>query len=189
MDKLNNSEDAKRLLKGLGLSIDEAVVRQVVNVLSGKVHKSLYSLYATRPDKPAPVCGKGSVYKIKKLYDKGDLRPYLAYLSQWTTVDEAEAEQVKETDHESDNIIYGELTLTKNEIHVLNEYRLELTTGVSEYDVPVPTRPVFQELCLKRIVQVQQRRTYSGPHQYDQSYWIFTDFGKECIQYLEKMNK
>ncbi len=88
MDKLNNSEDAERFLQGLGLHIDEGVVRQVVNVLSGKAHQSLYSLYATRPDKPAPVCGKGSAYKIKKLYDGGELQPYLAYLSQRGTVDE-----------------------------------------------------------------------------------------------------
>ena len=74
------------------------------------------------------------------------------YLSQGPTVDEAEAEQVEETERESDNIIYRELTLTKNEIHVLIEYKLEMTTGVSEYDVPVPTRPVFQEFCLKGIV-------------------------------------
>ncbi len=89
MDKLSNSEDAKRLLQGLGLHIDEAVVRQVVNVLSGKAHQSLYSLYATRPDKPPPVCGKGSVSKIKKLYDEGELRPYLDYLSDSLTIGEA----------------------------------------------------------------------------------------------------
>jgi len=101
MDKLNNSEDAKRLLQGLGLHIDEAVVRQVVNVLSGKAHQSLYSLYATRPDKPAPVCAKGSVYKIKKLYDEGELKPYLAYLSHCPTVDEARHEQIKEAEQEA----------------------------------------------------------------------------------------
>ena len=188
MDKLNNPEDAKMFLQGLGLHIDEAVVRQVVNVLSGKAHQSRYSLYATRPDKPAPVCGKGSVYKIKKLYDEGELEPYLAYLSQGQTVDEVEAEQVKEIERESNNI-YRELNMANNEIHILNEYRLELTTGVSEYDVPVQTRPVFQELCLKGIVQVEQRRTYSGPHQHDQSYWKLTDVGKEVIQYLERMKK
>jgi len=97
MYKLNNSEDAKKLLQGLGLHIDEAVVRQVVNVLSGKARQSLYSLYATRPDKPAPVCGKGSVYKIKKLYDKGELEPYSAYLSLWPTVGEAKIEQIDQS--------------------------------------------------------------------------------------------
>ena len=98
MDKLSNSEDAKQFLRGLGLHVDAGVVQQVVNVLSGKAHQSPYSLYTTRPDKPAPVCGKGTVHKIKKLYDEGELKPYLAYLSQVPNVDEAEAEQVKETE-------------------------------------------------------------------------------------------
>jgi len=188
VDKLSNSEDAKRFLRGLGLHVDEGVVQQVVNILSGKADKSLYSLYSTGRHKPRSACGKGTAYKIKRLYDKGDLKPYLAYFSKGPTVDEAEAEQVKETERESDNI-YRQLTMANNEIHVLHEYRLELTTGVSEYDVPVPIRPMFQEFCLKGIVQVEQRRTYSGPHQYDQSYWILTDFGKEVIQYLERMKK
>ena len=101
MDKLSNSEDAKGLLQGLGLHIDEVVVRQVVNVLSGKVHQSLYSLYTTRPDKPAPVCGKGSVYKIKKLYDEGELQPYLDYVSDTLTIGEAKTEQIKGAEHQS----------------------------------------------------------------------------------------
>jgi hypothetical protein len=100
MDKLNNYEDAKRLLQGLGLHIDETVVRQVVNVLSGKAHQSLYSLYTTRPDKPVPVCGKGSVYKIKKLYGEGELQPYLDYVSDTLTIGEAKAEQIKEAEHD-----------------------------------------------------------------------------------------
>lgn len=100
MYKLDNPENAKRFLQGLGLHIDEAVVRRVINVLSGKAPRSLYSLYATRPDKPPPDCGKGTAYKIKKLYDRGELKPYLAYLSRGPTVGEAEAEQVKETEHE-----------------------------------------------------------------------------------------
>lgn len=85
---MNNSEDAKRFLRGLGLHVDEGVLQQVVNVLSGKTHQSLYSLYATRQGMSPPICGKGTVYKIKKLYDGGELRPYLVYLSQRGTVDE-----------------------------------------------------------------------------------------------------
>ncbi len=98
MDKLNNSEDAKRFLKELGLHIDEAVVRQVVNVLSGKVRQSLYSLYTTRSDKPPPACGKGTVDKIKKLYDECELQPYLDYLSDSLTIGEAKTEQIKEAE-------------------------------------------------------------------------------------------
>jgi hypothetical protein len=100
MYKLNNSEDAEKFLKGLGLHLDEVVVRQVVNVLSGKAHQSIYSLWATRPDKPPPVCGKGSIYKIKKLYDEGELQPYLDYISDTLTIDEAKAEQTKEAKHD-----------------------------------------------------------------------------------------
>jgi len=95
MDKLANSEDAKRFLLSLGLHVDESVVKQVVNTLSGKADRSLYSLYAIRPDKPLPVCGKGTAYKIKELYDKGELEPYLAYLSRGPTVGAAELEQAK----------------------------------------------------------------------------------------------
>jgi hypothetical protein len=99
MDKLNNYEDAKKLLQGLGLHIDEAVVRQVINALSEKSHQSLYSLYATRAGKPVPVCGKGTVYKIKKLYDDGDLQPYLDYVSDALTIGEAKDEQIREAKH------------------------------------------------------------------------------------------
>ena len=93
VDKLTNSEDAKRFLLGLGLHVDEGVIKQVVKILSGKADRSLYSLYAARPDKPPPVCGKGTAYKIKELYDKGELEPYLAYLSREPTVGGVEPEQ------------------------------------------------------------------------------------------------
>ncbi|MFC1980599.1 ADP-ribosylglycohydrolase family protein, partial [Chloroflexota bacterium] len=102
-----------------------------------------------------------------EIQDLARILPTLRYTDDThMTIGEAEAEQVKETERESDNI-YRELNMANNEIHVLHEYRLELTTGVLEYDIPVLTRPVFQELCLKGIVQVKQRQTYSGPHQYD----------------------
>ena len=71
----------------MGLHIDERVLQQVVNVLSSK-SKSLYSLYATRRGMSPPVCGKGTVYKIKKLFDEGILKPYLVYLSQSEIVDQ-----------------------------------------------------------------------------------------------------
>ena len=99
-DKLNNSEDVKKFLRGLGLHVDEGVVQQVVNVLSDKSEQSLYSLYATRKDVQPPVCGKGTVYKIKKIYDKDELKPYLAYLSDSPIVYTARTEQRKESEHE-----------------------------------------------------------------------------------------
>jgi len=100
MDKLDNFEDAEEFLRGLGLHVDEGVVRQVMSVLSCEAHEPLYSLYATRPGMPPPICGKGTVYKIKRLYDKGKLKPYLDYLSDPPTIGEAKAEQIKEAEHD-----------------------------------------------------------------------------------------
>jgi len=100
MDKLNNPEEAKRFLQRQGLYIDEAAVRQVANVLSGKVKRSLFSLHATTRDKPAPVCGKGTAYKIKKLYDKGELQPYLDYLANSPNTDETRTEYIEEAEHD-----------------------------------------------------------------------------------------
>jgi|GEM_PF-2196815 len=97
-DKLNNSEDVKRFLGGLGLHIDESIVKQVLNVLTKKSKKSLYSLYATRKDMPPPVCGKGTAYKIRKFYNQGELKPYLAYLSTQETINEPKTEQIKEVE-------------------------------------------------------------------------------------------
>ena len=99
MDKLNNPEDAKRFLRELGLRINEDVFCQIVNVLSGKVLKSLYSLYAIRPDKPAPICGKGTISKIQKLYNKGKLQPYLDYLLNSSAIGKIESEKTEETEH------------------------------------------------------------------------------------------
>lgn len=126
MDKLSNSEDAKRLLQGLGLHIDEAVVRQVANVLSGKAHQSLYSLYATRPDKPAPVCGKGSVYKIKKLYDEGELQPYLDYLRGESVIP---PEKFIAVEKPSD----GHPTSPTLSVQLLSELKAQLFTPRPEY--------------------------------------------------------
>ena len=104
VDKLTNSEDAKRFLLGLGLHVDEGVIKQVVKILSGKADRSLYSLYAARPDKPPPVCGKGTAYKIKELYDKGELEPYLAYLSRKPTLSGVKSEQAEREAPTEDDI-------------------------------------------------------------------------------------
>ena len=82
----------------MGVHIDEATVHQVVNALSGKTHQSLYSFYSSRTGNP-PICGKGSVYKIKKLYDEGELEPYLEYLSGSFTIGGYADEQIHDADH------------------------------------------------------------------------------------------
>ena len=96
MDKLNNPEDVNKFLLGLHLRVNEATVRQVIETLSGHAKKSHRSLYATRKKNPiAPVCGKGTVYKIKKLYDKGEFQPYLDYLSDLSNPLKGKAESIK----------------------------------------------------------------------------------------------
>lgn len=84
-DNLENLEDAKKFLRSLGLHVDEDVVRKIVNVLVGKVSQSWYSFYASRDGKPPPICGKGTVDKIKKLYKSGQLGLYIDYLNQEAT--------------------------------------------------------------------------------------------------------
>ena len=69
----------------------------MVSVLSGKNDKSLYSLYVNRPARSLPICGKGTVYKIRKLYNEGKLEPYLTYLQQSPIADESKTEQTKDS--------------------------------------------------------------------------------------------
>jgi len=97
MDKLKNCADAKGFLQNLGIRIDEAVVRQVVKVLSNNSNKSLYSFYTTRQGKSA-ICGKGSVYKIKKLFAAGYLQPYVNYLLDLSTLNQSKTESTQEVE-------------------------------------------------------------------------------------------
>lgn len=78
---LMNREDVERFLRKLGLTVGEPVVRKVVSVLrGGEPGCTLYKLFTTREGRPA-ICGKGTAYKVKKLYDAGELNKYLAYLN------------------------------------------------------------------------------------------------------------
>jgi len=71
MDK--NDDQWTTFLKGLGLTVDLEVVREVATrVVQGK---PLYPLYASR----ASIAGKGTVYKIKRLIEAGKLDPLLRY--------------------------------------------------------------------------------------------------------------
>ena len=83
MDNILSSEDAGRYIRKLGLTVGEEVVRRVVSVLKGvdKEYPGLYRLYKKKPS----VCGKGTVYKIKRLFDMGKLDPYWAFVSQYQT--------------------------------------------------------------------------------------------------------
>ena len=82
MDKISSQGDAEQYLRDLRLFVPEEVVRQVVNVASGKDKTSFYKLWAGNKSlKVLPICGKGTVNKIKKLFAEGKLEPYLDYLN------------------------------------------------------------------------------------------------------------
>ena len=82
-DNFPGGQSAQEFLRTLGLTVDETLIREVVNSLS--TGRPLYAFYngGKHPDgsKRTPKCGKGTAYKIKRLYDKGALRPYLDYLA------------------------------------------------------------------------------------------------------------
>jgi replicative DNA helicase len=83
MDKLSSKQDAEKFLKNLGLRVDEADVRSVICGLREGL--PLYDFYAHGRRKDGrnrtPLCGKGTAYKIKNLYERGELEPYVDYLS------------------------------------------------------------------------------------------------------------
>lgn len=75
MDNMKSRQDQDReeLVRRLGLRIKEVVVREVVEAILGR--KPLYDLQrlGIRRDGTArmPICGKGTVYKIKRLLETG----------------------------------------------------------------------------------------------------------------------
>ena len=83
-DKFTKDWDPDKFLRGIGLRIDGNTVLRVVDVLEGRLRISSYDLYRSgiRRDgtRRTPICGKGTVYKIKRLYEAGKLDPYIAYL-------------------------------------------------------------------------------------------------------------
>jgi len=83
MDNITSPEEAKQFLRGLGLTVDEGAVGRVVDILLGESGDSLYSVYAQRPG--PPICGKGTVYKIKRLCEAGKLAPWVEYRSYAST--------------------------------------------------------------------------------------------------------
>jgi hypothetical protein len=99
MDKLYNSEDAKRFLRSLTIYIPEEKVRKVVAAF--KNGSSLYELWAhgryrATGHPRTPICGKETVYKIKRFYKEGKLDPYLDYLRQSPIVDKPKVGQGKD---------------------------------------------------------------------------------------------
>ena len=84
MDESKNQQWAEQFVRILGLHIEEQAVRIVVETLRGKTNRTGYDLW-----KPGwyrdgrqrqPVCGKGTVAKIKSLYNEGKLGDYVEFL-------------------------------------------------------------------------------------------------------------
>jgi hypothetical protein len=76
----------------------------VVEILRSSTDSSLYELYAQGTRKNGtqrqPICGKGTAYKIKELYNVGKLQPYVDYVNSMTKQQIA-TESVGQTTHSS----------------------------------------------------------------------------------------
>ena len=97
--KISDPQDAKQFLRSVGLTVPEEVVLRVAEVVRGKVKRSIYSLWhGNKRFGEMPVCAKGTVTKIRKLYEAGKLKPYLDYLDGGATVQPA-SDQVLESRH------------------------------------------------------------------------------------------
>ena len=85
-DKILNDGDAGQFLHKIGLTIGEDVVVKVLDILTEKSSTSFYELYSSKPRRNGtpriPLCGKGTVGKIKKLFNNGVLQPYIQYLEE-----------------------------------------------------------------------------------------------------------
>ena len=82
MDKFLNENDADIFLRKLGFRISKDIIAIVLNAL--RDHDSLYNLYASGMRRDGshrmPICGKGTVDKIKLLYDTGKLDSFITYI-------------------------------------------------------------------------------------------------------------
>lgn len=82
--ELRNLKQAEEFLRGLGLHIDESVVRKIVLTIRKEIPGSIGDLHKHGKRKNGtqrnPVCGHGTVTKIQKLMKNNDLDLYLAFL-------------------------------------------------------------------------------------------------------------
>jgi hypothetical protein len=70
-------------------------------------------------------------------------------------------------------------------LNVFDHLREKLAIGISEYEASAQDKLVLAQLSLRKIVQLEQRRKSSGPHTYDEGYWILTELGKGVSLYLQ----
>ena len=77
---LTTQAEAEDFLRSLGFRVTERVVREVVATLRQKNGRSERSLHAVNKGGPQPICGHGTVSRIKRFYQSGALQPYVDYL-------------------------------------------------------------------------------------------------------------
>jgi len=87
--------------------------------------------------------------------------------------------------------IFQELSAVDGGTEVLLQYGLKLAgAGVFEYDIPIETRPVFQELSILGLVRLEQRTMSNAPGRiYVLGYWELTPQGKAILRLLKKQKK
>ena len=150
MDKVDNIVDAngaKWFLRALGLHVPESVIMKAVAALRSDASETLYNLYARGMDKVGkervPICGKSTAYKIKKLYENGQLGPYLLYLTRAfpgqsaTFVDSAAGIPVRQSDSGSPLLLIS-----------------EPNTGLWDY-LAGPASALFITLSVRAVSQVE----------------------------------
>ncbi len=82
---ISSKEEAKQFLKEtLGLRVDEPVVRKIVAIHRGESNSSFYELYAAGKYRDGrqrnPICGNGTIRKVREFCLEGKLDPYLTYV-------------------------------------------------------------------------------------------------------------
>ena len=76
--RLSMERDRAQFLWGLGIRVPGSVVQAVIDCCSGTSGLSLYQLYTKR--RPTYQASKPTIYKIKDIYDSGELADYVQYL-------------------------------------------------------------------------------------------------------------
>ena len=76
--KFSGRGEREKFLKGLGITVSEEVVREVIECCSGVSDLPIYQLYTK--NKTPQRAGKPTIYKIKRLYESGELADFVEYL-------------------------------------------------------------------------------------------------------------
>lgn len=77
----------------------------------------------------------------------------------------------------------------KNAAAILYGVREQLVNGLTQYPDYRAGNPypdfylISVKLNIMKIIRLEQRRDWEG---WDEGYWVFTDFGREVVKYLEK---